>query len=62
MRSICLQVSTGIRAHQATTLIVSKAMLLRAVLDYQGCISTFAEVPVPVDHGVIFQNEPVGSK
>ncbi|XP_048517787.1 CUGBP Elav-like family member 4 isoform X12 [Dendroctonus ponderosae] len=32
-------------------------MLLRAVLDYQGCISTFAEVPVPVDHGVIFQNE-----
>ncbi|XP_050306006.1 CUGBP Elav-like family member 4 isoform X3 [Anthonomus grandis grandis] len=34
-------------------------MLVRAVLDYQGCISTLAEVPVPVDHGIIFSNEPM---
>ncbi|XP_066150117.1 CUGBP Elav-like family member 3 isoform X4 [Euwallacea fornicatus] len=46
-------------SQQAATLAVSKEMLVRAVLDYQGCLSTFAEVPVPVDHGLIFHSEPM---
>jgi len=57
MFNFLFQVSTTSKL--ATTLAVSKAMLVRAVLDYQGCISTFGEVPVPLDHGIFFQNEPV---